>query len=131
MKGFKTNIELAVAENGFFRKVLYTSKHLQLVVMTLYPEEVIDTETHIGNDQFVRVESGVGVCTINGEKYTLSEGDIIVIPAGSKHKISNVSQFDSLKLYTLYTPPVHKKGTIHKTIQEAEAGEKTKMRLVD
>lgn len=131
MKGFKTNIELAVAENGNYRKVLYTTKHSQLVIMSLLPQESIDQEVHSESDQFFRFESGIGHCKINGELYSVSEGDVVVVPAGAKHTITNISQFEALKLYTLYTPPVHKKGTIHQTKAEAEKTEKVKMRLVD
>ena len=110
MKGFKTNIEAAAVDNNNFRKVLYTSKHSQLVLMSLTPKEEIGEEVHAHNDQFFRIESGNGRCMIDGNKYELSAGDAIVIPAGAKHNIINTDSVAALKMYTIYSPAHHKDG---------------------
>ena len=120
LEGFKTNIEVETSSNENFRKVIYTSKHLQLVLMTLQAQEEIGMEVHLHIDQFFRIESGSGKCVINQNEYFLKSGDVIVIPAGAKHNIINESKTELLKLYTIYTPPNHKDGTIRKTKAEAE-----------
>lgn len=121
MKGYKTNIEKATLENENFRRVMYTSHHFQLVLMSLLPGEEIGMETHPGNDQFFRVEQGHGECYIDDRKYELSANDIVVIPAGARHNIINTDNMTTLKMYTIYAPPNHKDGTIHQTRQEALA----------
>jgi mannose-6-phosphate isomerase-like protein (cupin superfamily) len=123
MKGFKSNIEKDTWENEKFRKVLYTGKHLQLVLMTLKVGEDIGAEIHPGNDQFFRFESGTGKCVIDGNEYTVKDGDVIVVPAGAKHNIINTAKTGELKMYTLYGPPNHKDGTIRNTKEEAEKNE--------
>ncbi len=123
MEGFKSNIEKDTLENPHFRKVLYTGKHTQLVVMTLQPGEDIGLETHRGNDQFFRVDGGHGKCLIDDHVYLIKDGDAIVIPAGAKHNIINTSETDLLQVYTLYSPPHHKDGTVHRTKQAAEASD--------
>jgi mannose-6-phosphate isomerase-like protein (cupin superfamily) len=123
MKGFKTNIERDTLKNKNFRKVLYTSKHSQLVVMSLQPKEDIGLETHPENDQFLRFEGGRGRVEIDGNKYTVKDGDAVVIPAGAKHNVVNVSATEELKLYTIYSPPHHKDGIVRKTKAEAEAND--------
>jgi mannose-6-phosphate isomerase-like protein (cupin superfamily) len=110
MKGFNIGIEKATIENDNFRKVLYTSKHSQLVLMSLLPKEEIGLETHPDNDQFFRFEAGVGEVHIDAEVYTIKDGDAIVVPAGSKHNIINTSSTLPLKMYTIYSPPHHKDG---------------------
>ncbi len=120
MKGFITNIEQATLENIYFRKVLYTAKHSQLVVMSLKPTEDIGEEIH-QLDQFFRCEAGVGTATLNGIHHPLAAGTAILVPAGTKHNITNTSSENSMKLYTIYAPPNHKDGIIHKTKAEAEA----------
>lgn len=105
--GYVDNIERELEENGNFRKVLYTCKHQQLVVMSLKPGEDIGQETHAEHDQFIRVESGTGEAILNGEVNTLSDGDAVIIPAGVEHNIINRSTTDPMKLYTLYSPPEH------------------------
>ena len=122
MKGFVTNIEKESIENGDFRKVLYTSKNLQLVLMSLRPMEDIGEEVH-ELDQFFRVEAGVGKSVLNGEERELQDGSIVIIPAGTMHNIINTSADQFLKLYTLYSPPNHRDGVVHKTKAEAEADE--------
>jgi mannose-6-phosphate isomerase-like protein (cupin superfamily) len=120
MKGFKNNIEKETLENNNFRKVLYTAKYSQLVLMSLKPKEEIGIETHEKNDQFFRFESGQGKCIIDGNEYKVTNGDAIIVPAGAKHNIINISDTEALKLYTIYSPPNHKDGIIRQTKKEAE-----------
>ena len=122
MHGFVTNIEVASLENENFRKVLYTDVRLQLVVMSLLPQEDIGEEVH-DLDQFLRVEEGEGKTVLNGVEHAITDGSVIVVPAGVRHNIINTSTSDALKLYSLYAPPNHKDGTIHATKAEAEAAE--------
>ena len=123
MKGFKSNIEKNTTENGNFRKVLYTGKHCQLVLMSLRPKEEIGLETHPDNDQFFRFEEGEGKCIIDGNEYTVGDGVAVIVPAGAKHNVVNTSASKELKMYTLYSPPHHKDGILRKTKKEAEANE--------
>lgn len=102
---------------------MYTSKHIQLVLMTLQPGEEIGEEVHDENDQFFRIESGHGKCIIDDNKYEITDGDAIVIPTGSKHNIINVDANTDLKMYTLYAPPHHKDGILRPTKKEAEENE--------
>lgn len=120
MRGFSTNIEKDVKDNSDFRRVLYTSEHLQVVLMTLKPGEEIGEEIHNANDQFFRFESGHGKCVINGNEYIVGKGDAVVAPAGAKHNVINTNRSGELKLYTIYAPPHHKDGTIRVTKAEAE-----------
>jgi mannose-6-phosphate isomerase-like protein (cupin superfamily) len=120
MKGFKMNIEAAAVGNDNFRKVLYTSKYSQLVLMSLQPNEEIGEEVHAENDQFFRVESGRGRCIIDGTRYELNAGDAIVIPASSKHNVINTDSVAALKMYTIYSPAHHKDGITRKTKKDAE-----------
>lgn len=121
MKGFNTNIERDTLENNNFRRVLYTSKYSQLVLMSLRPGEEIGTEIHEENDQFFRFEKGEGKCVIDGNQYELRDGTAIVVPAGAEHNIINVSKTENLKLYTIYSPAHHKDGVVRLTKAEAEA----------
>ncbi|MDP4149793.1 MAG: cupin domain-containing protein [Bacteroidota bacterium] len=121
MKGFKTNIDKAAVGNINFRKVLYTSKHSQLVLMSLKPKEDIGEEIHADNDQFFRIESGHGKCVIDGNEYEIKDGDAIVVPAGAKHNIINLDGTADLKMYTIYSPAHHKDGLVRSTKKEAEA----------
>lgn len=123
MKGFFTNIEKDTLENENFRKVLYTSKHSQLVLMSLRPKEEIGMEIHQDNDQFFRVEKGEGKCIIDGNEYEMKDGVAIVVPAGAEHNVINVSDSEELKLYTIYSPAHHKDGIVRLTKEEAEANE--------
>src|SRR4030042_3010385 len=123
MKGFKTNIEKDTLENRMFRKVLYTGIHSQLVLMSLRPKEEIGMETHAENDQFFRFEEGQGKVIIDGNEYEVGDGVAIVVPAGAKHNIINISDSKELKLYTIYSPPHHKDGIVRVTKEEAEANE--------
>ena len=120
MKGYKTNIEKDTRENMNFRKVAYTGEHLQLVMMSLEAGEDIGEETHKDTDQFFRIEKGNGKCIIDGHTYTVTDGDVIIVPAGAKHNVINTDENAELKLYTLYAPPHHKDGIIRRTKEEAE-----------
>lgn len=121
MKGFNANIEKETLENGNFRKVLYTGKHSQLVLMSLKPNEEIGMEVHPDNDQFFRFEKGQGKCIIDNNEYELTNGVAIVVPSGSQHNIINTSDTEDLKLYTIYSPAHHKDGIVRATKAEAEA----------
>ncbi len=123
MKGFNTNIEKETLENSNFRKVLYTAKHSQLVLMALKPGEEIGMEVHSENDQFFRFEQGQGKCIIDGNEYAVEDGSAIIVPAGSEHNVVNVSDSEELKLYTIYSPAHHKDGIVRATKEEAEANE--------
>jgi len=121
MTGFVANIEEKTLQNDYFREVLYTAQHSQLVVMSLNPNEEIGMEVHAIVDQFIRIEQGQGKAILNGEEHVISDGSAIVIPAGTKHNIINTSQEKKLKLYTIYSPPHHRDKTIHKTKQDTQA----------
>jgi mannose-6-phosphate isomerase-like protein (cupin superfamily) len=122
MKGYITNIEEATLRNEYFRQVLFTDTNVQLVVMSLKPGEDIGEEVH-QLDQFIRVEAGEGRSILDGVEHELKDGYAIVIPKGTRHNIINTSSDKPMKLYTLYAPPNHKDGTIHKTKADAEADE--------
>lgn len=123
MKGFCDNIEKETLENTNYRKVLYTGKHCQLVLMCIQPEEEIGMETHTDNDQFFRFESGQGKCIIDGNEYKVQDGFAVVVPAGAKHNIINTSKREELKLYTIYSPAHHKDQIVRTTKADAEANE--------
>ena len=123
MKGYKVAIEKETVANENFRKVLYTSKHSQLVLMCLKPNEEIGEEVHPDNDQFFRFEGGKGKCVIDGNEYSVSDGDAVVIPAGARHNVINVDSASELKMYTIYSPAHHKDGIVRATKSEAEANE--------
>ena len=123
MKGFSTNIEKETLENENFRKVIYTAKHCQLVLMSLRPREEIGMETHIDNDQFFRFEKGQGKCIIDDNEYLVSDGSAIIVPAGAQHNVINMSATDDLKLYTIYSPANHLDGIVRATKSEAEAND--------
>ena len=123
MKGFKSNIEKDTLENDNFRKVLYSGCHLQLVLMTLKVGEEIGAEIHQDNDQFFRFESGMGKCIIDGNEYDVTDGDVIIVPAGAKHNIINAGTKTELRMYTIYAPPHHKDGIVRYTKVEAEEKE--------
>lgn len=118
------NIEELTLQNSYFRQVLYTGPKSQLVVMSLKPGEEIGAEVHPDVDQFFRFEAGEGKVVVGeGEEHPVKDGDAIVIPAGTEHNVINTSESEDLKLYTIYTPPNHPDGTIHKTKEEADAAE--------
>ena len=122
MKGFNSNIEKLTLENTNFRKVLYTGKHLQLVLMSLKVGEEIGLEVHLNNDQFFRFESGNGKCIIDANEYNVKEGDVMVVPSGAKHNVINTGNV-AFNMYTIYGPPNHQDGTIRATKEAAEREE--------
>lgn len=120
-KGYVQNIEEAVLSNENFRQVVYTAGHCQLVLMTLKPLEEIGMEVHTENDQFFRFESGVGKVFIDGNVYEVADGTAVIVPAGSEHNVVNISESESLKLYTLYSPAHHRDKVVHATKEVALA----------
>jgi mannose-6-phosphate isomerase-like protein (cupin superfamily) len=118
MKGFVQNIEDIAVKNEDFRQVLYTAKNCQLVVMSLKPKEEIGMEVH-KLDQFFRVEEGTGEAVLDGIHRTIGGGFAVLVPAGTNHNIINTGSFP-MKLYTLYSPPNHRDGVVHRTRAEAE-----------
>ena len=120
MKGYVNNIEQESINNENFRNVLYTSKTSQLVLMSLKPGEDIGAEVH-HLDQFIRCEQGEGKAILDGVEHLISDGFAIVVPAGANHNIINTSDDKPLKLYTVYSPPNHIDGLVHKTKEEAMA----------
>jgi mannose-6-phosphate isomerase-like protein (cupin superfamily) len=121
IQGFIENIEDMTNENQDFRRVVYTGRHSQLVLMKLLPGEEIGEEVHKEIDQFFRVDSGEGVALVGDKQYEISDGSGIVVPAGINHNITNTSKYEDLKLYTIYSPPEHKDKTIRRTKKEAES----------
>lgn len=122
MKGYVINIKKASLENEYFRKVLYTAKNSQLVVMSLKPGEDIGEEVH-QLDQFIRCEAGQGKAILDDIPHAITDGFAVIVPAGTKHNIINTSLERPLKLYTLYSPPNHRDGVVHETKEQAEADE--------
>lgn len=123
MKGYVGNIETISLENENFRKVLYTTKDSQLVVMSLKPGEEIGAEVH-HLDQFIRCEQGQGKAVLDGIEHEMTDGMVALVPAGTNHNIINTSTDKPMKLYTLYAPPNHRDGTIHPTKADAIADDK-------
>lgn len=121
--GYCGHLETLTRENTDFRRVLYTGEGSQLVLMSLLPSEEIGVETHKENDQFFRFESGQGKVLVNGEEYQVKDGDSVIVPMGAEHNVINVSNTESLKFYTIYSPAHHEDGTVHKTKAEAEKAE--------
>ncbi|WP_374658405.1 cupin domain-containing protein [Phenylobacterium sp.] len=122
MKGFVDDIEDLTESNKDFRRVLYTGKHLQLVLMTLQPGEEIGEEVHDTHDQFFRFEKGKGQVVIDGKTHKIKADYGVIVPAGARHNVINTGD-KPLKLYTLYGPPEHRDGVVRATKAEAEAGE--------
>ncbi len=120
MKGYNDNIEVLTTANTDFRRVLYTGKHLQLVLMTLQPGEEIGSEVHDGIDQFFRFEEGAGVVDIDGVENRVGDGSGVIVPSGARHNVRNTGD-SPLKLYTIYAPPEHRDGITQSTKTEAEA----------
>jgi mannose-6-phosphate isomerase-like protein (cupin superfamily) len=121
MKGYSTAIETETKKNSDFRRVLYTGKYSQLVLMNLKPIEEIGMETHHNRDQFFRFEEGEGKVVIDGVEHKVKDGDAVIVPAGAKHNVVNTSKKSELKLYTIYSPPEHQDKVIHHTKADAEA----------
>ena len=122
-KGYKENIEKTTTENSDFRRVLYTGKNMQLVLMSLKPGEDIGSEVHNDNDQFFRFDAGQGKVVINETEYGVADGDAVIVPAGAEHNVINTSDREDLKLYTIYAPSHHKDGIVRATKEEAMANE--------
>lgn len=120
MKGYIASIEKLSLENDNFRRVLYTAKNSQLVVMSLKPGEDIGEEVH-QLDQFIRCEAGRGKAILDNVPHEIGDGFVVVVPAGTKHNIVNISRDKPLKLYTLYSPPNHRDQVVHQTKEQAEA----------
>lgn len=124
MIGYVGNIEEQTLKNNFFRQVLFTGKHCQLVVMCLQDGEEIGREVHPGTDQFFRIEEGEAKFIFNDtEEHVVKNGEAVVVPAGTYHNVINTSKTEQMKLYTVYSPPNHPDGTVHKTKAEADAAE--------
>jgi len=121
MKGFKSNIEKNTLDNSNFRRVLYTGRNSQLVLMNLRPGEEIGEEVHETIDQFFRFEKGEGIVSIDGNRQKVADGDAVIVPAGARHNVINTSKTADLKLYTIYSPPEHIDGTVRKTKADATA----------
>ena len=119
MKGFVADIEALTEGNTDFRRVLYTGKHLQLVLMALKPGEEIGEEVHEDHDQFFRIEGGSGEVLIDGTRTAIKADDAVIVPAGARHNVINTGDAP-LTLYTLYGPPEHRDGVVHETKPEAE-----------
>lgn len=127
MTGYVSNIEELTLKNSYFRQVLFTAPHSQLVLMCLKPGEEIGAEVHDNVDQFFRIEQGEGKVVFGeNEEYPIKNGSAIVVPAGTKHNIVNVSPTAELKLYTIYSPANHPDGTVHQTKADALRAEKAK-----
>jgi len=119
-KGYKGSVQNEVIGKTDFRRVLYTGEKMQLVAMTLKPGEDIGAEVHEGHDQFFRIENGQAEVMIDETVYAVTGGDLVIIPSGANHNVTNTSQSDVLELYTIYTPPEHAEGTVHVTKETAE-----------
>ena len=119
-RGFCDDIDRLTVDNEDFRRVLYTGKHLQLVLMTLQAGEEIGAEVHEDRDQFFRFEEGQGVVDIDGRENPVQEDFAVIVPAGARHNVRNTSN-EALRFYTLYGPPEHKDKVVHRTKEEADA----------
>ena len=123
LKGYVVDIEKETNKNTDFRRVLYTGKHSQLVLMSIKPGEEIGEETHEDVDQFFRFEEGEGKVIIDGVEHRVKDGNGVIVPAGARHNVINTSKLVDLKLYTIYSPPEHQDGVVHHTKEEAMASE--------
>ena len=123
MKGYIITLEKETEKNTDFRRVLYTGKHSQLVLMSIKPGEEIGEETHKNVDQFLRFERGEGKVIIDGVEHRIKDGDGVIVPAGAKHNVVNISKRMNLRLYTIYSPPEHQDGVLRHTKKEAMASE--------
>jgi len=123
MKGYVVAIEKETEKNADFRRVLYTAKNSQLVLMSLKPGEEIGEEIHGDIDQFFRFEKGEGKAIIDNVEHRIKDGDGVIVPAGAKHNVINTSKRANLRLYTIYSPPEHQDGVVRRTKKEAMASE--------
>ena len=121
LKGYVVDIEKETKKNTDFRRVLYTGKHSQLVLMSIKPSEEIGEETHEDVDQFFRFEEGEGKMIIDGVEHRVKDGNGIIVPAGARHNVINTSKLMNLRLYTIYSPPEHQDGIVRHTKKEAIA----------
>ncbi len=119
MKGYNDNIEELTLANSDFRRVLYTGRHLQLVLMTLQPSDEIGSEVHDDRDQFFRFEEGEGVVYIDGVENMVEDGSGVIVPSGARHNVRNIGTVP-LKLYSIYGPPEHLDGVVQATKAEAD-----------
>ena len=123
MKGLVIHLEHETEKNADFRRVLYTGKYSQLVLMSLKPEEEIGEETHQDVDQFFRFEGGEGKVIIDGVEHRVKNGSGVIVPAGARHNVVNTSKRENLRLYTLYSPPEHQDGVVRHTKKDAATNE--------
>jgi mannose-6-phosphate isomerase-like protein (cupin superfamily) len=123
MKGYAIHLEQETTKNADFRRVLYTAKYSQLVLMSLRPGEEIGEETHPDRDQFFRFEAGEGKVIIDGIEHRVKDGEGVIVPAGARHNVINSSKRANLRLYTIYSPPEHQDGVVRHTKKEAVASE--------
>jgi mannose-6-phosphate isomerase-like protein (cupin superfamily) len=123
MKGYVVGIETETKKNADFRRVLYTSKYSQLVLMSIRPGDEIGEEVHEDHDQFFRFESGEGKVVIDHVEHKVKDGDAVVVPAGALHNVINTSKKSDLRLYTIYSPPEHQDGTLRHTKAQAMVSE--------
>jgi mannose-6-phosphate isomerase-like protein (cupin superfamily) len=123
MKGFVIHLERETKKNADFRRVLYTAKNSQLVLMSLKPGEEIGEEVHQDHDQFFRFESGEGKVIIDGVEHLIKDGNGVIVPAGARHNVVNTSKRANLRLYTIYSPPEHQDGVVRHTKKEAMTSE--------
>jgi len=123
LKGYVVDIEKETKKNTDFRRVLYTGKYSQLVLMSIKPSEEIGEETHDDVDQFFRFEEGEGKVIIDGVEHRVKDGTGVIVPAGARHNVINTSKLVNLKLYTIYSPPEHQDGVVRHTKKEAMASE--------
>ena len=119
------SIEKSTLNNSFFRKVLFTGKHEQLVLMCLQKDEDIGEEVHEDTDQFFRIEEGEARFVVNGREHIARNGDAVIVPAGTRHNVINNSNEKPVRLYTIYSPPQHPDGTVEQTKEDAEKAEAT------
>ena len=112
-------IATVAEESPDFRRVLWTGEHTQLVVMTVPPGGEIGEEIHEGIDQILTFVSGVGEAVVDGQERQVAAGDLVVVPAGSKHNFVNTGE-NPLILYTIYGPPEHADHAVHRTKEQAD-----------
>jgi mannose-6-phosphate isomerase-like protein (cupin superfamily) len=122
MKGFVDDIEKLTQDNDDYRRVVYTGRRMQLVLMSLRPGEEIGEEVHAEHDQFLRFEDGHGEVVIDGRRHPVEDDDAVIVPAGARHNVINTGDAP-LKLYTLYGPPEHRDGVVHATKADADRSE--------
>jgi mannose-6-phosphate isomerase-like protein (cupin superfamily) len=123
LKGYIVEIDKETMKNTDFRRVLYTGRYSQLVLMSIKPGEEIGEETHDDVDQFFRFEQGEGKVIIDGVEHSVKDGNGVIVPAGARHNVINTSKLMDLRLYTIYSPPEHQDGVVRHTKKEAMSSE--------